>query len=488
MGNTLSIDLKPFMAISLATNPSTIKGVDALYEKYKFKAYELAKNSKFYSHPLICDGSIKREVSAKRALGLLCLNELRTYEELDKEIVNLFIKGWSTLHKYVSKIDLIDIEFVINNIVLKKDDDDYYVGFNTALLLFSKIHGKEIIQNDFMNDILNFLNDYLTHIEKGKKRFSYNFVKERKEVFDRAKKITNRFYDNFISLNNTCDLVELAITNEELADYCKSINAIFDSEDMSLASMTDNLVINEKDIIELAGLYYIDNNNQNRLESAKFMLFGLFLKYSIKAYKDLKKYYFKNNKETLFIELECCEEKAKSLEDENNALRRSNDILVSENSKLKKDYKESIEKENILLKREVQKLKNVIANLEREKDELKTLTDSFFEIDYVSLSSDININIPNVKGVIAGGHQIWHSKLKEVLPDSFVFIEGDYEQFDERILANKDFVFIYTKYMSHGFYYKLIDKCKRSNIRFYYISYTSPDYVKSEISNILSKT
>lgn len=485
--NKKIVDLTPFLAFSLATNPRTTKDLDNLYEKHKFKAYEYAKKSKYYNYPLLADGSIKRDVFARKALGLIELSKEKKDIELNSDVINLFIKGWNSLFKYIEKTEVIDIDYIMKNIIKKKDNDDYYIGFTTATILFSEMLEKEIDPIEYKKEMSSFFYEYIEHLNKGEKRFSYTFVRKNKELFDKAKNIKNNFYDNFKIFNNTCDLVDLNINDEETADYCRSINVIFDSENMMLSSMSDNAPILEKDVIELAALYFIHNKNQNRVESTKFILFGLHLKYAIKAYKELKKFYFENNKETLYIELNKHIENIKTLEEENASLKRKTEILEHENNKLKKDYKNTIEKENIILENNIEKLKEQILQLEKDRKELIDLSESFFETDEKIIDIKENIVIPKTKAVIAGGHSSWHNKIKTELPETFIYIEGDNERFDTNLLDNKEFVFIYTKYMSHGFYYKLMGKCKKNNIKVLYITSSSPEHVKMEIYEKLTK-
>jgi len=104
-----SIDLTPFLAFALGTNSIIKSDIDNLYEKYKFEAYDLAKKSKHYYSRLIIDGSIKREVSCKRALGLLELSFKLNNEELNLEMINIVKKGWKALYNYIDSADYIDM-------------------------------------------------------------------------------------------------------------------------------------------------------------------------------------------------------------------------------------------------------------------------------------------------------------------------------------------------------------------------------------------
>lgn len=491
----VALDLIPFLTLALIVNPKTINIVDNLYERYKFEAFQAAKESKYYNHPFLSDGSIKREVTGKRALGLLCLNTLEKYPELDLEIIELFKKGWKPLYNYISKTDVIEVDYIMSNIIEDKNDDDYFVAFTTILLLFSEMEDKLIEPLEFRHDIGFFFTSFLEHYESDKDRFSYKFVKRDKELFNKAQSIADRFYENFLQLKTTCDLNELIILDDDLSDYCRSVSVIFDSDKMSLSSMSDNVKIDRKDIVELAGLYYIHNKNQHRLESAKFILFGLHLKYSINAYINLKKYYFKNNKETLFFEIETYIKDIDKYKEVNLLLNKNIENIQNENTRLKNEYKNTIEKENILLVRENLKLKETILTLEKEKSDLVELNNSFFEEfdenndieDMALISNDISLDEIDIKVVIAGGHSTWQSRLKESLPNSYSYIEGDHEQFDERLIDNIEHVFIYTKYMSHGFYYKLMEKVKKTNVAYTYIKHTSSEYVVNQIKQTLLK-
>ena len=76
---------------------------------------------------------------------------------------------------------------------------------------------------------------------------------------------------------------------------------------------------------------------------------------------------------------------------------------------------------------------------------------------------------------------------ERITTNTFKYLEGDNNNFDTNILNNIDYVFIYTNYMGHSFYYKLINKCKNIDANIYYINSTSPGYVKKEIFNLINK-
>lgn len=483
--NNVEIDMTPFIVEAIISNSKIENKINNLYEKYKYKAYELAKNSKFYNHQILCDGGIKKEVYAKRTLGLLLLTseDGNVYNEME----NIIVSGWRYLHNYCYRENVVDLEEILNKFIYPSLNDDEFNAIITFSLVFAGEYNKPVIPEEFLNKILNSYAIRLWHYDKNLYRFSYENFKNNKNLLEKGVNIKNRFFDNFGDVKYVHDLYYS--DNEDLKKFIDHVSMIFDSEDMMFASMlSDNILVNEKDIVELATLYFLMAGNQNREESAKFIIFGLYLKYTIKAYKDVKDFYFKNNQETMYYQLEKQGKHTIALEDENCLLKRRLEALELENERLKTEYKNSIEKENILLHKEIEKLKRKIDELNKDKKELLGLRDIVLKDGKEEISNHSNdIAIPSINAIIAGGHNNWHDKLKEILPDTFKYLEGSNNNFDTNILDNIDYVFIYTNYMGHGFYYKLINKCKNIDAKIYYINSTSPEYVKKEIFNFINK-
>lgn len=488
----VEFDIFLFLAYSLANNSLLSKDIDKIYEKHKFKAYEVAKRSPYYNSPLFTDGSINKQVLSRKALGII---GLKVEGDLDVDItIDLFKKGWPSIYNYIKKTDIIDVKHIVSKLMKSDGSDDYYVGCTIAILYISAAFDKEIDDNDsldYTGNVLGMLNE-ITDNYKDKNRYSFKVIKRDKQSFDKALAIKDRFKDMLIfDVFDTSALNPLNFSDKEIARYCNSLSLIFDSEFMMFSSMTGNMKIEDKDIIELAYLYFLDNGNMNRIDSAKFIISGLFIKYVTKAYMSLKDYFFKNNKETLYFEMDKLTNDNTVLENDKRSLEVQIKGLRAELDRVKKEYKDTLEKDNIRLNRENKMLENELELLKNENIETSKLIESFFNdnsIDDEDIEEiEVTYTLPNMKCVIAGGHSGWHDKIKDELPGTFDYIVGSNERFDEKILDNKEIVFIYTKYMSHAFYYKLISKCKRSNITTYYISANSSNKLKKEIYSIINK-
>ena len=483
--NNMKIDLIPFFVEAIISNSKIEPKINDLYEKHKYRAYELARNYEFYNHPMLSDGSIRREVYAKRTLGLILLTNEN--EEVYIDMRDIIINGWKHINNYCYREDVVDLKEIVNRFTSHSLNDDEFNAILLLSLVLAEEYHKTVVPEDFVNKIFDSYALRLWHYQKNMYRFSYKNVKSNRKLFDKGVKIKDRFFDNFGKIKYVHDLYHS--DDEDLNKYTDHISMIFDSEDMMFVSMLDNdTLIDEKDIIELAALYFLMTGNQNREESAKFIISGLYLKYTIKAYKDVKDFYFKNNQETMYYQLEKQDKHIISLEKENRSLKANLEAQGIENKRLKTEYKNSIEKENILLHKEIEKLNKEIYELNKDKKELLALREIVFKEEKEETSNHFSdIAIPPINAIIAGGHSNWHNKLKEFLPDTFKYLEGDNNNFDTNILNNIDHVFIYTNFMGHGFYYKLINKCRNIDANIYYINSTSPEYVKEEIFNLIKK-
>ena len=154
---------------------------------------------------------------------------------------------------------------------------------------------------------------------------------------------------------------------------------------------------------------------------------------------------------------------------------------------MRSDYKDNIERENLELKREIEKLKNSIddnKNIKREQDDLKKML-FHSDLDNVNRSTrifDSNFDkIKPVNAIIVGGYEKWQQKLRQKLPETFDFISVDNKTFDVSILKNQDYVFYYTDYLNHALYEKTIQYCRKNSIVVEYLKNTSIERVLSEI-------
>lgn len=473
----VQINIMLFLIEALATNKKIEKDIAKLYNKHKYKAYKLAKESEYYNHPIICDGDISKEVAGKRILGLILLSQEN--EEVSETIMNLIKKGWLKLYNYIVNRKEIEILEISKKFYNPKMTDDEVNAILTITLFVSKVHNIIIIQDEHYNFAINLLYRRLKHYEESSpERFSYNTLS--KELKEKAKSIVNRFLENYIIIKTTQNIYD--IKEAEMRKFVDTLSMLFDTEDMMFLSLTSHMEVTGKDLEEIAALYYMLYKNQNREESAKFIITGIFIKYMIKAYKEIKDFYFKNNKETLYIELEELEYKIKKYEEEYSKLESVNNDLRNEIDRLRNEYKQGLEKRIIHLEKQIIEQQEEIRTLKENEKELYALRELAFELEHEYKITQKKKEVPAMPVLIVGGHENWRRKLQEELPGTYRFLDGFTEGFDIKILDGVEYVFFYTSYMNHGVYYKIINYCKKRDIKIKYIKSTSIELVKNEIA------
>lgn len=99
------------------------------------------------------------------------------------------------------------------------------------------------------------------------------------------------------------------------------------------------------------------------------------------------------------------------------------------------------------------------------------------------LEVEVNL-IP--KGVIIGGHERWQTKMKEVLPNSWRFINIG-ENINQDLILNSDYIFFNTNYLSHAIYYAVMGEARKRNIPVGYIKKTNETECLGEIIKQISR-
>lgn len=269
-----------------------------------------------------------------------------------------------------------------------------------------------------------------------------------------------------------------------MGDWTNRLSMVFDVDKMMFTSITENLKIKKREIDEIIAVYYLaspDNEKEDISSLAQFFIPAMIIKGMVKSYQELKQYYFQNSKETTYSDMEI-------LESENKTLIAENSKLKSEVNRLKSEYKRDIEADNVALKREIETLKDQLEESRQMESELYALREAVFDMDYEFDEDEIaDVDIPEVNAIIVGGHENWHNKLRDELPDTFKYLEGFNERFDIGLLDNVDYVLFFTGYMNHSVYYKAIDYCRKHGVNVGYLKSIAVEYSKQEIEKIVRK-
>ena len=487
------IDLTPFLCEAFSTNPATYSDIDKIYNKDKLKFISLAKQNKYYNHQMAQEGSVKQEYYFKKVLGILIASGEDDY--INNALYEILECNWRYSYVYAENHDKITIskflyDFVRKNKGMNNIGDDELNSNVLMLIIFSQNLNKEIdATDDIYNSLIQSYSQRLLRYTKDW-RVNINDIPEaEKELLEKLElKIKKEGPISFIPTSYRLkeDVQEgMLINTDKLSKEEKFFDAferIYDFEGISLVSIVGKDYLSSKEIQETMFCYtsLFPKEEIDYKEFLKFIYPAIEIRYLCKEYNKAKQFFFQNFNEQLYEELHKKEELFNNIKLEKEKINKESIILKDENNKLKNKIKE-LEKEN-------KKLSQKLNEKEDYKKEVSSLREFIFNLDnqeeYIEKDIDTN-KLKNVKAVVIGGHEKWQQRMKELLPN-FTFIHPDALNFDINILNNADIVFIYTNYLNHAMYYKVINEIRKNDIRLEYLSAnTNENIVLKRMCNLL---
>lgn len=467
----MKINFFPYVIEALGHNKRIYKDIDKIYQANKYKYYKLAKRNTLYRHKLLKEGSLVQEEYCKKILGIFLGQEEN--EVYNKKIKDLFKKGFQYTYTYLHNHSTISLEKFVGDFIKKHggyvDNRGVSIEFHIVILVFLSLNSSvTLVENDFYNGYLSNLKERWDHY-KDSNLTRIGLDKAKKDDFEKIKQAKEIVNEKYGSIDNFIDLLDRRFDETKL-DSC---SFLFDYENLSSVSVFEDIPFTKKDMDEIFYLYVVSGKDLKTAEEIlEFIIPNIYIKYLIKSYKKVKEVYFKNNKETTFIELEGLENQLEKLKIE---------LALKEKSLVDfKKHSEELEKENIRLRSELKKE-------QKNKEELKSLREFIFTLDsqedFIEEKFDLDI-LKNYKAVIIGGHEKWQQKMKRLLPD-FIFIHPDSLNFDTKLLDSVDHIFIYTNYLNHGIYYKVMNHIADKDIKVEYLSQQNENKVLSLIYKAL---
>lgn len=467
----MNVDLTPFIAESLSTNKKIYKDIDKIYNTNKIMFINLAKENEFYNHLISQEGNVEQEYYFKKALGILLATN--NDASLSQALFTIIKKGWRYLYTYVENHKLLSVSDFLNDFIKKNKGinnvaDDELNSNVVMLILLARSLSRDIDTDDEM--YIQGLTSFVQRIEHYKENNRINILKlsreNQKRIKELERKIRKEGTVSFIPSGYRLPVEKyngIRIDIDKLTKddkFFSSFEYIFDLENISLISVVGENYLEFRDIQELIFCYvqfHKDGEIINIEELKMFLYPAIQIRYLCKEYKRSKRYFFDHFNESLYSEIS-------EFEKENKELKKFNFLLQDE----VKELKLQLEKNKIENKRLNQKL----IEAESNKTELVALREFIFNLDKkqeLEVSDKIDYDkINSIKGVIVGGHNSLHVKLKEVLTE-WTFISLENIGFDEKLLLNADKIYIYTDYLNHGMYNKVMSSVNKNELKIQYI-------------------
>ncbi|WP_125154411.1 hypothetical protein [Clostridium rectalis] len=485
----MEINLIPFVAEALSVNKRIYKDIDKIYNNDKLKFIKLAKHNEFYNHVMSQEGNVEQEYYFKKVLGIL---EGTNFDEDVLEGVLLILKkGWRYTYTYVCNHSQVNVSIFLNRLIKKYKgidnlSDDELNSNVIVLLILSTYFEKEINREDEMyNTYINSCAMRLEHYKNFNRINLNNITKEQKELINKLE-LKLKAHEKISPITPSSHRLDIDKQKGLLVDISKltkddknflPFEYIGELENISLISIIGDDYFKQRDIQELIYTYSQFQNEEtiNYDDFFRYIYPAIELRYLYREYRNAKKYFFENFDEELYNEIS-------NKEIENKEIKKNNIILQDENEKLKLEL-EKLEKENKKLKLEINKREDY-------KSEIIPLREFIFNLDdiedYKTEMLDYN-KLKSLNAIIVGGHPKWQNKMKEYLPNC-KFISIDMLQFDTKIINSVDVVFIYTNYLNHAMYYKIINIIREKGLRLEYLkSNINIEIILNQIYNFIKE-
>jgi hypothetical protein len=454
----MKINMTVFFCEAITSVRDNFKRIDNIYKLNKYEFYRIAKQSEDYNSKILSDSDFLREEYNKKLLGIVLYVQSTQDQSIINSILEMINNSFNYALSYFRQNKKIYFSKFMMAYVKKCGGIDFVTDDNlnsnfVILHMLCLWNDKEIIENDmytrYMSAIetrVDFAKDNsnvrinLDHASNEKLE-AINKIREELKISDRNsinKYYPNNMFDNMIAL---------------LFDYENITTTIFD-----YVPMTDR-DINE--IIYLADM--VDTANIDNI------IILMYLRYLMKAYNSMKKHYFENNKESMYLDFEQIQATLNSanteIENKNADIKRLQDELKRKDKEIKRLNQEI--KDNKLYKDEIISLRNNFFSADAEGD-----ADKNFDIDYAAMADK--------KYLFLGGRDSLVLRLKEIFKEA-IFIDTNNNNFNASLLNNTTKVIIFSNYLNHSFYYKCMNQAKLLNKDVLHISSTSIDLILQKL-------
>lgn len=405
------------ISIAITRNIELKKNINKIYLLDRMKYNNAAINSSCIKHIIMTQGTLEQEIEGRKALGILLIAE--EDHNLRNTIINLLRKSYPTIFNSVKKHDkrklakrYLKMDSITRETEARLDAAVYFY--------FSLYRSKEIVDQGFIISIIEdmknfeFCNPITSIIDKE--------IDLHKAELQEIKALLKREYG---SLNSYKDI--LSSDSNSILEFGEILENIFiiNKFDINhLFSASDFLNIDE--IL----LSYIKRNSRhiNIKVLLGTVINGIFIKSLLNEYKNSRKLYFKNNKETLFSEINSLKEKISKINDEKVELLTKVDLLEQENYSLHKaltsitnDLNKKHKIEMLSLQNRIKELENQLALEKKYRNELNELREYLFKQNnnYIPSNSKKTLDyyIARKRIIIIGGTKEWRRKFRDKYPE-----------------------------------------------------------------------
>lgn len=472
------INITPFLAFAVAIGGDRVrKAIDKIYKSNRYEFYKYAKESAFYNNTVITGGDIITEEYARKALGIFLYVFDKQDEKVLKQIINAIKKNkyYKIADNYAVNCDTWEFESFAefmnektNGEFIDKIDTDLFNSISLIGLFLARTYGKEIKENEGFRRFMGMLHDLETVYTKPNPVL-------KKDVL--AKALMHKLFGTSKEERgyHVWRIWNVKHKPEELPGV-SSVGVLFNLQHLETSCLERDVKVTDKDVEAIFKAFEFFKRGPASAKDTDVLLILYYFTVLLKAYNQVKEEFFKNNKETMFAEIEAVEKEKEALRIEKNRLEEENKRLRSELKSIQ-NQTHTIQK----LEQDIEKMKEQLKAEQAKNAELNALREFIFSLKgEKEEAKEEEVKPVEIKGVFVGGYDSLLSKLKPYLPN-FAFVPGDLKRFDESILDNAEVLVLHPEYLSHALYYFAVDEAKKRNIPILFVNGTNINKIVKKV-------
>lgn len=466
-----TIDITPFVCEAFMDNKRVWPLVDKQYNTNRTLYHKLYKESSWYNHYYLTSQSLKKEIIGRKIIGILL--------EGDSQVIDrLIFSGWPVIYNHVRKQPIYNAKNLYKEMSsvhknLDKITDDQFNSWGYIGMVVAEIYGIELdTQDTMLATIFEVSQNRLDWINSSARCLLENTSVSSLAVGRNLKKEIYRTHNIAKPLHTYQRSASTTLLYDTLA-------LIFDSEGLSFAIIED-INITEKEIDLIASCYQAELD----IAPEKYLFISYLTKLLLRAYQEVKNDFLKNDNDNIYLEIDTIQEEAQDAYSEierlKGIMRQQDQEINNLRKQLKLTHNEAVSEYKDINKsqeREIENLKTQLLNLQNQIQEHEASL-------FISAGATLEVDVSQYQGIIVGGRNTWHNKIKSYLPDTWRYIHPD-DNIDLSSI-NPDIIFFATDYLSHAVYYSVIGEARRKQIPVGYIHHINPEEVLKEIKNILT--
>lgn len=460
--------------------------IESIYNENLSSAITAYRESPLFNHPFF-----HSFVATDEKMIIKVASNYAMYEKEQKGrefLLRMIHKGYKRIEDYMSRINLINMDHLTS--FLKERSPEYLPDSHmfTQIAIALYIGGQKSVNHkgEFTIEMIKELSRSVCHVING----DSVFVDRSKNEFEALRKFQSIFNVKIDRTQNADALIEKIehfhgiqlrkrpdvqrdfhnhLYKQSFSRYQKPLSLMMRLQGLNDTHFYANTTMSREEFTDIYTSFQ-DALQKERVKEEEFELFTVacfLLIVLIKQYKHLRHDYIDKEYEDTF-----------AIVQENNKLKAKNDELRNADQIYRDRISEleaKLEKQDeyiASLERKVKEQEGSVKEDELLRQEVLALREYVFsEENEVDLTEDItqDIKIDHLKVAVVGGHQRWHTRIKQEYPQIRT-VSPDEKTIDLSFLNNMDIVCFETSYSNHSLYHKAMNVLGGSDVSIHYIN------------------